>query len=57
VSNRTAPDLVRHEADVIRLALSVWRYNAAGDEIDLDTQARLLDAVERLVWAAQGGDA
>ena len=52
MSDRTAPDMVRHEADVIRLALSVWRYNAAGDEIDLDTQARLLDAVERLVWAA-----
>jgi len=57
VHKPTAPDMIRHEADVIRLALSVWRFNGVGQQIDADTQARLLDAVERLVWAAQGGDA
>lgn len=51
MSDSTRFDL-HHEADLVRLFMTVWTHNRLGETADLSTRLRVLDALSRLEQAA-----
>lgn len=48
----STPIDLHHEADLVRLFMTVWTHNRLGETADESTRLRVLDALSRLEQAA-----